>query len=319
MTAANDRLVVATIDSYTKSLNDMVSEDYVEWGMGKERFRKDPGTNHTWNIRALKATTVGWDAASTFTFAGTNFYARPSLGQSGYACTGLIAKVDTAQCSGDERLFDLVEGELTAHSLAIGEAFGIDFYLDGLTTTRSSNPIFGLAAALKTTGSYGGVAYANFPLFFGSGNNILSSGVHATFSADPIPSLVKSISIARHQTLNTGGEDVVVLLNESDWATVAAAIQSQERQTSPGKDVQSYGANSIRFRGAQLVMSRGLTSSGVYWVVRKNAIEVASPFDTMMYKDSDKIMSSMGVQYFTGFFGALKILEPRACAKVTIS
>jgi len=227
--SANARMAVAAITNFEKRTVDGLSDSFVEvrwWRKNGLFVTKSHGTSIRWQAVTARQGTTGFARETTTAFGPTNRLITASLSNAGYSASGQIHQTDLWECQGDEQIVDLLKHEMEWTPEALWRALTQDFYLDGTTTTRSGNPITGILGAIINSGTYAGVSYTSESTFFGSGNNILTGGVHSTFSTDPVASLTAAVLTAEQ---GTDAADAVtfpngIFMSYTDWATVPSAI-----------------------------------------------------------------------------------------------
>src|SRR3990167_1502338 len=207
--SAEARTAVAAITNFEKRTVDGVSDPFKEvkyWRKNGMFHTKSHGTSLRWQAVTARQSTTGFNRETRTDFVPTNRLITASLSNAGYSASGQIHQTDLWEAMGDQQIVDLMKHELEWTPEAMWRSIVQDWYLAGTTLTRSSNPITGVQGAVISSGSYAGVNYSDESTWFGGGSNILTGGVHAAFSTDPIPSLTAAILQAEQGT--DAGENV---------------------------------------------------------------------------------------------------------------
>lgn len=320
--SAAARLVAAAITKYEKRLVDGQSDPFKEvkyWRANGLFVTKSHGTALQWQAVTARQSTQGFDRETRTNFIPTNRLINPSLANKGYSAAGIVHQTDLWQAQGDQQLVDLLKNEIEWTPEAMWRSITQDWYRDGTTTTNSTNPIIGLLGAIVNSGTYAGISYSSESTWFGGGSNILSGGVHATFSTDPIPSLTASILQAEQGT--DAGENVMfpdaVWLSYTDWQTVHNALQAQGRGE---LDASKYatGAKDLMYMGIPLIRSRFI-SSGTYWVTNSKFMDFRTPAPDVLNTFRREEPSPWSIILLMVFYGLFRVMVPRAMCKVTVS
>ena len=242
-----------------------------------------------------------------------------SLSNAGYSAAGMVHQTDLWEAMGDQQIVDLMKHEVEWTPECLWRAVTQDSYLAGTTLTRSSNPITGIQGAVISSGTYAGVSYTDEPTWFGSGNNILTGGVHATFSTDPIPSLTAAVLAAEQGT--DAGEATTfpdaIWMTYANWATLHNALQAQGRGEigAPSFDA---GAKELMFMGIPVYRTRFQTASQ-YYVTNSNFMDFRTPAPKILNTYQKEEPSPWSIILLMVFYGLFRVTLPRAFVRVTVS
>lgn len=321
--SAEARLAVAAITNFEKRTVDAQSDPFKEvkyWRKEGMFVTKSHGIALQWQAVLARQSTTGFNRETRTNFVPTNRLAACTLSNCGYSAAGQIHQTDLWEAMGDQQLVDLMKHEIEWTPEAMWRSITQDWYRAGTTNTNSGNPIIGLNGAIINTGTYANVTYASdTATFFGSGNNVLSGGIHTAFSTDPIPSLTASILAGEQGT--DAGESVMfpnaAWFSYTDWAYVHNALQAQLR----GEMAQSKyetGAKDLTYMGVPLFRTRFL-SSGTYWVTNSNFMDFRTPAPKILNPFQREEPSPWSIIFLMVFYGLFRVILPRAFVKVTVS
>lgn len=320
--SAEARLAVAAITNFEKRTEDGLSDPFKEvkyWRKNGLFKMKSHGPALQWQAVTARQSTTGFNRETRTNFVPTNRHIAATLSNKGYSAAGLIHQTDLWEAMGDQQLVDLMDAEIKWTPETMWRSLTQDWYLDGTTTTRSGNPIIGLTGGLISSGTYANVTYANEPTFFGSSNNILSGGVHASFSTDPIPSLTASLLAAEQGT--DAGEDVMfpdaVWMSYTDWQTVHNALQAQGRGELAASRYAT-GAKELEFMGVPIMRSR-FVSSGTYHITNSKFMDFRTPAPKILNTYRQEEPSPWSIVFLMVFYGLFRMTLPRAFVRVTVS
>ena len=315
------RQAVACITKFEKRTVDGQSDPFIEakfWRKHGLFITGSHGSAIQWQAVTARQTTRGFDRQTQSVFTPTNRLISCSLTNKGYSAVGQVHQTDLWQCQGDQQLVDLLKHEMQWIPECMWRSIIQDNYLDGTNTTNSANPIIGLPGAVKASGSYAGVAYADEPTFFGSGSNVLSGGVHDLFSSDPVPSLTDAILAAEQGT--DAGEGVMepsaIFMSYTDWAYVHNALQAQGQGEITASKYKT-GAKDIEYMGVPILKSR-FVASGTYWVVNHNFMDFRLPTPKVLNSFKREEPSPWSIILLMVFYGLQRFILPRAFVKVTV-
>src|SRR3990167_7044361 len=232
--SAEARLAVASITNFEKRTVDGLSDPFKEvkyWRKSGLFTTKSHGTSVRWQAVTARQSTTGFNRETRTNFVPTNRLITASLSNAGYSAAGQVHQTDLWEAMGDQQIIDLMKHEVEWTPEAMWRSITQDWYRACATYTNSGNPITGMQGALVSSGSYAGVNYSDESTWFGSGSNILSGGVHAAFTVDPIPSLTAAILQAEQGTdageANTFPD--AIWMTYANWATLHNALQAQGR------------------------------------------------------------------------------------------
>jgi hypothetical protein len=185
--------------------------------------------------------------------------------------------------------------------------------------TRSTNPIVGIRGAIINTGSYAGVAYSDEATWFGSGNNILTGGVHDTFTTDPIASLTAAV-LAAEVGSDAGDSQAfpnAIFMTYANWQTMHNALQAQGRGSLEASKY-STGAKDLMFMGIPIFRSRFQTANQ-YFVLNSNFLDFRTPAPKILNTSKKEELSPWSTILLMVFYGILRVTLPRAQVRVTVS
>ena len=320
--SAEARLAVAAITNFEKRTVDGLTDPFKEvkyfrkTGMFKT---KSHGTSVRWQAVTSRQSTSGFNRETRQSFTPTNRLITASLSNAGYSAAGQVHQTDLWEAMGDQQIVDLMKHEIEWTPEAMWRSITQDWYLAGTTYTRSSNPITGMGAALVSSGTYAGVSYTNESTWFGGGNNILSGGVHATFTTDPIPSLTASILAAEQGT--DAGESTTfpdaIWMTYNNWATLHNALQAQGRGEI-GAPSYDAGAKELMFMGIPIHRTRFQTANQ-YYVTNSNFMDFRTPAPKILNTFQREEPSPWSIIMLMVFYGLFRVTLPRSMVVTTVS
>ena len=320
--SAEARLAVAAITRFEKRVEDGVSDPFKEseWWRKTGMFNtKSHGTSIRWQAVTARQATTGFNRETRTDFVPTNRLITASLANSGYSAAGQVHQTDLWEAMGDQQIVDLLKHEIEWTPEALWRALIQDWYLAGTTYTRSQNPITGVQGAIVSSGTYAGVSYTDESTWFGGGSNILTGGVHASFSVDPIPSLTAAILQAEQGT--DAGDSVTfpdqVIMTYNNWATLHNALQAQGRGEI-GATSYNAGAKELLFMGVPIIRSRFQTANQ-YYVLNSKFMDFRTPAPKMLNTFKREEPSPWSMIMLMVFYGLFRVTLPRANVRVTVS
>ena len=320
--SAEARLAVASITNFEKRMVDGQSDPFKEvryWRKSGMFHTKSHGTSLRWQAVTARQSTTGFNRETRTDFVPTNRLITASLANSGYSAAGQVHQTDLWEAMGDEQIVDLMKHEIEWTPETMWRSLTQDWYLAGTTLTRSQNPITGVQGAVVNTGTYASVTYADEPTFFGSGNNILSTGVHAAFTVDPIPSLTAAILQAEQGT-DAGDATTfpdAIWMTYANWATLHNALQAQGRGEIGGTKWDA-GAKELAFMGVPIMRTRFQTANQ-YYVTNSKFMDFRTPAPKMLNTFQREEPSPWSVILLMVFYGLFRVTLPRAFVRVTVA
>ena len=319
---AQQRTAVAAITKFEKRTVDGVSDPHIEakyWRKNGLFVQNSHGTALQWQAVTARQSTQGFDRQTQSVFTPTNRLVAATLSNKGYSAVGQIHQTDLWQCKGDQQLVDLLKHEMQWIPEALWRSIIQDWYQDGTSTTNSANPIIGLPGAVKSSGSYAGIAYADEGTFFGSGSNVLSGGIYDNFSNDPVPCLTAMV-LAGEQGTDAGDGTMTpdaIWLSYTDWASVHNALQAQGLGEL-GASKYRTGAKELEFMGIPIFRTRFL-SAGTVWVTNSKFMDFRMPTPETINTFKREEPSPWSIILLMVFFGLFRIQLPRAFVKATVA
>lgn len=319
---ANARVAVAAINLYEKGYVDAVSNEVKElkWLQDSGCVKLGQGgLAKTWQAQTSTPTVRTYNGEANFPFTPTNTLIQPSLGYAGYAVDNRLSDVDVAIASGKEQLIDLIKKVTEDGKWGVMNALATDFHLAGTTTTYSDIPITGVQGFVINSGSYAGITYASEAGFFGSGNNILTGGVHASFSSDPLSSISQAVAAAEvgDQLGMATGKPDAIFLPFVNFAQASSAIFGQARGTF-GDKKGKFGFGELEFEGIPLVKSR-YVPAGQMVILNSKSLKMSCVFDELISFKKQGELSPDGMITLHRFYGVLQCYRPRMNCRVTIA
>ena len=319
---ATARLAVAAITNFEKRTEDGLSDPFAEvkWWREKGLFvTKSHGSSIRWQAVTARQSTTGFNRETRTDFVPTNRLITASLPNSGYSAAGQIHQTDLWEAMGDQQIIDLLKHEMEWTPEAMWRALTQDWYLAGTTYTRSSNPITGIQGAIVSSGTYAGVSYTNESTWFGGGSNVISGGVHDSFSVDPIPSLTASVLQAEQGT--DAGQATTypdgIFMTYTNWATLHNALQAQGRGDVTASKYQT-GATDLTFMGIPVHRTRFQTASQ-YYVLNSKFMDFRTPAPKMLNTFKREEPSPWSVIMLMVFYGLFRVTLPRANVRVSVT
>lgn len=315
------RLSVAAITRFEKRNVDGQSDPHIEakyWKKNGLHTTNSHGKAIQWEATTARQSTFGFDRMTQSTFTAMNRLIALTLSNKGYSAVGQVHQTDLWQCKGEQQLVDLLKHEMEWIPEALWRSIIQDWYRDGTNTTNSSNPIIGLPGAVKSSGTYAGVAYADEPTFFGSGSNIKSGGIYNDLSANAVAILTDMILTAEQGT--DAGDDFIfpdaVWLSYSDWAAIHNVLQAAGRADQAASKYRT-GAKEIEFMGVPLFRTRFL-SQGTAWVTNSKYMDFRLPTPKLINSFQREEPSPWSIILLMVFYGLFRVTLPRAFVKATL-
>lgn len=328
-------LVATTIRNYEKSGEDGISEQLVELQMLKKKGRVTPNqggagfsssgadNTYTWQIATTELTPTPWDGNAVANPSQTNIWVQPAVGIAGSRVLESISRFDEQRNSGPERLIDIVAAKQKAMFYALGKLICQSFNDDGSATAgkwSTNNVVIGLPGAVKTSGSYAGISYSSDPVFFGSGNNVLSGAPYNSFTSDPFPALAQAVGavIRGNDWGETAAMPDVITLDFNNYQLLQAQVFQQAR-VDMSVDKADMGFETLKWQGVHIIPSRFQTTNRMF-VLNSKSLE----FRHMTNKVIQYVMGvSPLTQDVTPFQcmvgGNFLVREPRYNAIVTLA
>lgn len=319
---AQQRLAVAAITKFEKGAVDGQSDPHIEakyWRKNGLFVHNSHGSALQWQAVTARQTTSGFDRQTQSTFTPTNRLIELTLSNGGYSAVGQVHQTDLWMCKGEQMLIDLLKHEMEWIPEVLWRSLIQDYYKDGTNTTNSANPITGLPGAVKASGSYGGIAYADEGTFFGSGLNVLSGGIYDNFSNDPVPCLTAMV-LAGEVGSDAGDSSMTpdaIWLSYADWASVHNALQAQGLGEL-GASKYRTGAKELEFMGVPIFRSRFLTA-GTVWVTNSKFMDWRSPAPKTINTFQREEPSPWSIILLMVFFGLFRVQLPRAFVTATVA
>lgn len=320
--SAAARQAVAAITKFEKRTVDGISDPFPEvryWRKEGLFVTGSHGTALQWQAITARRATQGFSRATQSSFVPFNPLVAATLANKGYSVVGQVHQTDLWECQGDQQLVDLLKLEMEWIPETLWRSVTQDSYLDGTNTTNSVNPIIGLPGAVINSGSYAGVAYSTESAFFGAGLNILSGGVYATFSTDPIPALTGMLMAGEIGA--DAGEDTMfpdaIWCSYADWQIIHNALQAQ---TLGNFEASKYktGAKDLMFMGVPIFRTRFL-SAGTIWVTNSKMMDFRLPTPKVINSFKREEPSPWSIILLQVFYGLFRVILPRAIIKATVT
>ena len=318
------RAALVTIADFEKGAQDSESDPFVEqkW----MRANGIPKTNKTgitddWKAMTARGTVDAMTRDATSTFSVVNPGVNLSLANAGYKTSEVIHETDIAENSGSkQQIIDMLQNRLEWMPEAIHRARASDFYGYGIAqgqTNGSSfgtNPIIGLRGAIITSGTYAGQNVATETALKGQ---VLSGGVHQSFSIEPFQSLTQAI-LACYRGTDVGMgqyEPDGIFTGVTNFGYLLNASNEPRRDVSSA-DTLKTGKTNLVFMGIPIFMSR-FCPDKMYFVLNSKFIQDRTPFDNHIQARSKKEVSPLVMNLLCFYYGHLRVTLPRAHAFVT--
>mgnify|MGYP001571636943 CR=1 FL=1 len=187
-----------------------------------------------------------------------------------------IDGLDVAKNEGAHRVRDITNDMMDVAELTLADNIGGQIYGDG--TGNASKDLDGLAIAVSTTGTYGGIARAAT----GPGNKN-KGNVNSTGGALSLSMIRSSIGDATIQPERTD----LIITTQDLWDKLADRVDARQ-QTGEGNDMKKVGISAINFDGADVVVDSHVASGEMwglntkyveYWVLTGHDFQVRGLFD----------------------------------------
>lgn len=314
------RLLIAQLDDYERGQPlDYISDDLVVYnemkaaGCIKTRKR---GQQVRYKVVTDRGAVSAMTTEALTTFTATNPGIEVVHGNKGFKTHDLIHELDVEEAAGASEIFDLVENRIQWMPEHLLRGFCVEQYTgDGSTDNGyGTNSIIGWNNSIITSGSYGGQSVTTYTALAGQ---VLSGGVHGTFSSDPLPSLTASIlACVRGKDIGSGNTwPSHIFMDVTNFGYVLNAINDIQTRTShSGTEV--LGPTMAKFMNCKLVMDR-LAPANRNYVINLKAQEVQTPFGNMIQTRRKKELSPLSEAFLTFFYGRSINRNPRTCARVT--
>lgn len=274
------RLIIANIDDWEKGIDDAKSDELVVLNVAKEAgIIKNNKKGET--LRRKYVTDRGvvdaMTTEATSTFTPTNPGLELAWGWKGYKTTDAVHELDTVTAADANAVFDIMQNRVLWMPEAIGRAFCIDTYIgDGSTDAGyGTNSIIGWDNSIISTGTYAGQSVTANTAFAGQ---VLSGGVHASFSTDPFKSLTPSvIACMRGKDAGMGSHFPTHILIDPTGFGYLLNASNDLRRDDGDSSKKKYGTRALTFMDLDIVMDR-LAPALKYYTINMKTQEVHTPF-----------------------------------------
>lgn len=314
------RLALAAIADYEVMMPiDSISDPYpfekVLKGAGKIKTGRK-GTSLEWKVQTARGSVTGMSPEATSNFTPVNPGVNLSLANKGYKTSDLIHEIDLEEADGKQKIFDIVENRTMWMPEALGRARQTECYVgDGSTDNGfGTNGIIGLDGAVLASGTYAGQNVASETALKGQ---VLSGGVHATFSTDPFPSLVATFIACMRGTDRGMGDyrPTEAFISPTGFGYLLNAANDLRRSVKHETDVE-LGTETVTFMGVKILMDRFISTLKMY-TINNRFIEWHTPFDSLTQVRKKEELSPLSVSLLCFNYMKQVVRLPRAFAITT--
>lgn len=310
---------VMMIDKWREGVDDQISDEVIEMFWFKDRKKKfvmnSYGPGYNWNARLTRGTVEGFARETKLQVTRVNRVSQARLTNRGYGMGEMIHWTDLQENQGQQRLKEFLEETLEGMKGDLYNQIGSGIYDDG--TALSSMGFIGANGFVKTTGTYAGLDQAG-SLAAWQGN-VLSGGVHAQFSQDPVRSLnaIKRASIAgKDLGASYGAADVAFLPRDK----YDVCFETFLRQMRFGKDKASMDAgwdDHFVYRGITWWPS-DYVPSGTCFAFTSKDIDFRFPTGQFINDFRFKEGIPLATYVLLVVYGLMRCQAPRGQVKATI-
>ncbi len=316
------RFLIAQLDDYEKGdPMDYISEPMPVLDEAKAagiiKYNKK-GDQCRFKVVTDRGSVTAMSADATSTFTATNPGIEVVFGNRGYKTTDQISEIDTEVAAGASEIFDLQANRVLWMPEHITRGMETEVYTgDGSTDAGfGANGLVGWNSTIITSGNFGGQSTTTHTALAGQ---VLSAGVHATFSTDPFPSLRAMIhACVRGKDAGRGVNWPTHVFMDVDNMGYVLNASNDLRMDQSHSAKREYGVEDITFMKAKLVMDRYAPANRCY-VINMKTQELQTPFRSLIQSRRKKELSPLSEQFLTFFFGRWINRNPRANARVTTS
>ena len=314
------RLLIAGIaDQEAIMPLDSISDPYpfekVLRAAGKIKTGKK-GTSLDFKIQTARGSVTAMSSEATSNFTPVNPGVNVTFSNKGYKTSDLVHETDLEEADGAQRIFDIVENRTMWMPEALGRARQTECYTgDGSTDSGfGANGIIGLDNQVRTTGSYGGQDVAVETALKGQ---VLSGGVHASFSTDPFPSLVATFIACMRGTDRGMGDyrPTHSFISPTGFGYLLNAANDLRRSVKHETDAQ-LGTEKITFMGVEILMDRFISTLKQY-TINSRFLEWHTPFGALTQVRKKEELSPLSVSLLCFNYMKQVVRLPRAFAITT--
>lgn len=313
------RLTLAAIDDWEKGDTDAISDELVIMNLFKSAGAIKTGKSGPqlrWKLVTDRGTVAAMSAEATSTFVPTNPGIELVLGNRGFKTTDLVHEIDLVEAADEHAVFDIMQNRVYWMPEHIGRAWCVEQYTgDGSTDNGyGTNSIIGWNNSIVSTGAYAGITVTTHTAVKGQ---VLSGGVHGTFSTDPFPSLTASIiACIRGKDAGMGSHyPTHVIMDPTNFGYVLNASNDLRRDTSDSSK-KKYGTRTLSFMDCDIVMDR-LAPANTNYVINMKTQEVHTPFKKLIQTRRKSEINVLSEAMLCFAYGKSVNKLPRANARVT--
>ena len=313
------RLTIAAISDYEPGIEDSLSEELVVMnvakaaGIVKTKKRGDP---FDWKVVTDRGAVTAMSADATSTFTATNPGISLTLTYRGFKTSDLVHEIDIEVAQGPAQIYDILQNRIFWMPEHVGRAICTEAYTgDGSTDNGfGTNSIIGWNNSIISSGNYGGQSTTTHTAIAGQ---VLSGGVHGTFSSDPFPSLTTSIiACNRGKDAGMGSHwPTHVFMDPTNFGYVLNAANDIVQTTNYQPNLK-YGTQTVKHMNCEIVMDRFAPANRNY-VINMRTQEIHTPFKSLIQTRRKSELSPLSEAMLC--FSYLRWVNklPRANARVT--
>lgn len=318
--SAAARLAVTAINQYEKEVQDSISDFFQEVEYLREHGRikfNSSGPSIEWPVVTNRSTVDAFSREARTDFTPTNPGVRLTLSNKGYKTADLIHQTDLWECAGPQQIIDLMENRMQWQPEAIQRALANDFFLDGTQTTYGTNAIIGLNGGVKTSGTYGGQDVAVETALAG---NVLSGAPYNAFSTDPFNALSQGI-LACERGTNAGSANMypdAIWLSYTQYAQLLNAVETKRRIIESDDNEKTGKKGVLKHMGVPIYRTRFL-AAGTGWITNSKFLDIRCPTPKLLMPYKQEVASPWSIGMMIVFYGLMRVIVPRAHAKMTLA
>jgi hypothetical protein len=259
-------LVISTLARRSKTITDNVTNNNAGFAKMKAKGNVkniDGGRTIYEPFSFASNSNVGWYSGyDTLTTGAADVIGGAEFSWKQAACPVVISGLEMLKNAGESQVFDLLEARLKVAEASMDNLMTTGFFSDG--TGTGGKQLDGLAAAVDptpSTGTYGGINSATSTNAFWR-NYALDTGA--------VPGATTVLGHFNTAMANlTFGKDRpdLIVVDDTVWAAVAAAMQTLQRFSDPG--TADAGFLSFKHMGAEIVLDGTCTDVTAYFLNTK--------------------------------------------------
>jgi len=213
-------------------------------------------------IKYAKSTSVGaYTRFGTFDVSDQDNLTKAEFNWAFYYANVTISGQDAAKNDGDRAILDLLATKIEEAEMTLRDKITDDLY-------TGTTDIIGLSTAVDATGTYGGIALADFAGWASTEDNTDYTNTELIDSSDPTKYIKDLFAQRVRNATHLGQKPNLIILPLLVWDIYESVLETQSRYPKGGRaeKIASAGFSTLMFRDIPVVADEKCTAGVAYFL-----------------------------------------------------